>query len=95
MQVAIAREYFPAYARLPRKAQKKADELLRKFTLDPRQASLHYEPIHGAHDRQLRSLRVGDDYRAIVRAPEVGEVFVLLWIDHHDEAYRWAESKRG
>ena len=94
MQVAIAREYFPAYARLPRKAQKKADELLRKFTLDPRQASLHYEPIHGAHDRQLRSLRVGDDYRAIVRAPETGEVFVLLWIDHHDEAYRWAESKR-
>ena len=34
MQVAIARDYFPAYARLPRKAQSKADDFLRKFTAD-------------------------------------------------------------
>ncbi|MFT3770137.1 MAG: AAA family ATPase [Minicystis sp.] len=94
IQVAIARDYFPAYARLPRKAQRKADELLRKFTADPRQASIHYEPIRGAHDKQLRSVRVGDDYRAVIREPEHGEVFLLLWIDHHDEAYRWAASKQ-
>ncbi len=94
MQVAIAREYFPAYARLPRKAQRKADEFLRKFTSDPRQASIHYEPIRGAHDQQLRSVRIGDDYRAVIRAPEHGEVFLLLWVDHHDEAYRWAASKQ-
>jgi superfamily I DNA/RNA helicase/mRNA-degrading endonuclease RelE of RelBE toxin-antitoxin system len=79
---------------LPRKAQRKADELLRKLMTDPRQASIHYEPIRGAHDRQLRSLRVGDDYRAVIRAPETGEVFLLLWVDHHDEAYRWAASKQ-
>jgi mRNA-degrading endonuclease RelE of RelBE toxin-antitoxin system len=94
MQVAIARDYFPAYARLPRKAQRKADEFLRKFTADPRQASIHYEPIQGAHDRQLRSVRIGDDYRAVVREPERGEVFLVLWVDHHDDAYRWAASKR-
>lgn len=94
MQVAIARDYFPAYARLPRKAQHKADEFLRKFTADPTQASIHYEPIRGAQDRQLHSVRIGDDYRAIVRAPERGDVFLLLWVDHHDEAYRWAASKR-
>ncbi|WP_437737337.1 UvrD-helicase domain-containing protein [Sorangium sp. So ce1335] len=94
MQVAIAREYFPAYARLPRKVQRKADEFLRKFTADPRQPSIHYEPIRGARDPQLRSARIGDDYRAIVREPEAGDVFLLLWIDHHDEAYRWAASKR-
>ncbi|WP_437986666.1 UvrD-helicase domain-containing protein [Sorangium sp. So ce117] len=94
MQVAIARDYFPAYARLPRKAQHKADEFLRKFTTDSTQASIHYEPIRGAQDKQLRSVRIGDDYRAIVRAPERGDVFVLLWVDHHDEAYRWAASKR-
>lgn len=94
VQVAIARDYFPAYARLPRKAQRKADELLRKFTADPKQPSIHYEPIQGAHDRQLRSVRIGDDYRAIVRAPERGDVFLLLWVDHHDEAYRWAASKQ-
>ncbi len=94
MQVAIARDYFPAYARLPRKAQNKADDFLRKFAADPRQASIHYEPIRGAQDKQLRSVRIGDDYRAIVRAPERGDAFLLLWVDHHDEAYRWASSKR-
>ena len=94
MQVAIARDYFPAYARLPRKAQNKADDFLRKFAADPKQPSLHYEPIRGAQDKQLRSVRVGDDYRAIVRAPERGDAFVLLWVAHHDEAYRWAASKR-
>jgi DNA-directed RNA polymerase alpha subunit/mRNA-degrading endonuclease RelE of RelBE toxin-antitoxin system len=94
MQVAIARDYFPAYARLPRKAQNKADDFLRKFTTDPKQASIHYEPVRGAQDKQLRSVRIGDDYRAIIRAPEHGDVFLLLWVDHHDEAYRWAASKR-
>jgi superfamily I DNA/RNA helicase len=94
MRVAIAREYFAAYARLPRKAQRNADELLRKLAADPRQASLHYEPIRGAHDAQLRSLRVGDDHRAVIREPESGEVFLLLWVDHHDEAHRWAASKQ-
>lgn len=92
-QVAIAANYFPAYARLPRKAQRKADEFIRKFRLDPKQASIHYEPIVSASDKQLRSVRVGDDYRAIVRAPEQGDLFILLYVDHHDEAYRWAEGK--
>ncbi len=93
-KVAIAANYFPAYARIPRKAQRKADEFIRKFQFDPKQASIHYEPIGGASDKQLRSVRVGDDYRAIVRAPEQGDLFILLYIDHHDEAYRWAEGKQ-
>ncbi len=93
-RVAIAAGYFPAYAELPRKAQRKADEFIRKFTTDPKQASIHYEPLHATADRQLRSVRIGDDYRAIIRAPEKGDVFLLLWVDHHDEAYRWAQSKR-
>ena len=93
-RVALAAGYFPAYARLPRKAQRKADEFIRKFTTDPKQPSIHYEPLRGAADSQLRSVRIGDDYRAIIRAPEQGDIFVLLWVDHHDEAYRWAQSKQ-
>jgi superfamily I DNA/RNA helicase/mRNA-degrading endonuclease RelE of RelBE toxin-antitoxin system len=93
-QIAIASGVFPAFARLPRKAQRKCEEFFRKFTQDPKQASIHYEPIERAADKQLRSVRIGDDYRAIVRAPESGDVFMLLHVDHHDEAYRWAESKQ-
>src|SRR5690606_41244890 len=94
-QVAIASGFFPAYARLPRKAQRKLDEFFRKFTVDPKQPSIHYEPVQGAEDRQLRSVRIGDDYRAIIRAPEAGDVFLMLHVEHHDEAYRWAGAKRS
>ena len=26
--------------------------------------------------------------------PISGDVYVLLYVDHHDEAYRWAEKRR-
>lgn len=90
---AVAVSYFEAYARLPRKAQRKADEFLRKFREDPKQPSIHLEPLHGV-DPLMRSARIGDDYRIILHAPQQGELFLLLWVDHHDEAYRWAEGKR-
>jgi mRNA-degrading endonuclease RelE of RelBE toxin-antitoxin system len=93
-QLAISKDYFPAYARLPRKAQRKADEFLAKFQRDSTAASLHLERVHGTIDPQLRSARIGDDYRVILRAPERGDVFLVLWADHHDEAYRWASSKQ-
>lgn len=93
-KLAISKDYFPAYARLPRKAQRKADEFLRKFEQDSTSLGIHLEPLHGAVDRQLRSARIGDDYRMILRAPERGDMFLVLWADHHDEAYRWAETKQ-
>ncbi len=92
-RLAISKDYFPAYARLPRKAQRKADEFLVKFQRDSTASALHVEPIH-ALDPQLRSARIGDDYRVILRAPETGDVYLVLWVDHHDEAYRWAASKQ-
>ena len=93
-RLAISKDYFPAYAGLPRKAQRKADEFLRKFEQDSTAAAIHLEPIQRSVDKQLRSARIGDDYRMIVRAPEQGDVFLVLWADHHDEAYRWAATKQ-
>lgn len=93
-RIAISKDYFPAYARLPRKAQRKADEFLVKFQRDSTSAAIHLEPLHRMADPQIRSARIGDDYRLILRAPEAGDVFLLLYADHHDEAYRWAATKQ-
>jgi len=93
-QLAISKDYFVAYARLPRKAQRKADEFLGKFQKDSTSAALHLEPLHRTVDPWLRSARIGDDYRVILRAPERGDVYLILWADHHDEAYRWAATKQ-
>ncbi len=32
-------------------------------------------------------------YRAIIRVPDTGEDFYLLWIDNHDEAMDWAKNR--
>ncbi len=57
------------------------------------QAGLHLEPVTGARDPKVRSARVGGDYRTIIIAPEQGDTYLLVYVAHHDEAYRWGSGK--
>jgi mRNA-degrading endonuclease RelE of RelBE toxin-antitoxin system len=82
------------FGRLPAKVQKKVSELIRKFEEDSTQASINLEKIEQTADEKVRSARVGDDWRAIVIAPQQGDTFLLMHVDHHDEAYRWCRNKR-
>ena len=59
---------------------------------DATRPGLGFEHLEGVHDRHVQSLRVDRDLRAI--AWHDGDVAVLLYVDHHDAAYRWAESAR-
>jgi mRNA-degrading endonuclease RelE of RelBE toxin-antitoxin system len=93
-QLMLHREVLKNFGRLPAKMQKKVYDLIRKFEEDSTQASLHLEPIEMARDPKVRSARVGDDYRAIVIAPQRGDTYLLMHVDHHDEAYRWCKNKR-
>lgn len=43
-------------------------------------------------DQSFRSIRVNRDLRLIVSESKKG--YILLYIDHHDQAYKWAENKR-
>ena len=55
---------------------------------------INFEKIEAGIDKNICSVRIDDTYRAIVvRQPESG-VFILLWVDHHDEAYDWAKRKK-
>lgn len=92
--VAIYDEFLTAFAALPRTQQRKVNAFLRKFRQDPTQASIHYEHISTFRDQNLRTVRIDLTYRAVVLAPDEGRVFVLLWVDHHDEAIAWARNKR-
>lgn len=35
-------------------------------------------------------MRIDQTYRGIVLKPEQGAVYMLMWVDKHDEAYDWA-----
>jgi AAA domain/UvrD-like helicase C-terminal domain len=92
--VAIADDFLDAFARIPRAQQKKVREFMSKFKADPRSAAIHYEKIHGVKDEKIRTVRIDQQYRAVILHPEQGEVFVLLWVDNHDEAMAWAAKRK-
>lgn len=87
--VALSQEFLEAYARIPRRKQGKVMAMVTKFRENPRSPGLNYETL-ATPDPNLRSIRVDDEYRAIVLKPEHGNVYVLLWVDKHDDAYTWA-----
>lgn len=93
-RVAIFDDFFEAFGRLPQAQQKKVREFLRKFRSNPTDPAINYEKIQSFVDPNLRTVRIGLDYRAIILKPDAGNVFGLLWVDHHDEAMAWAKNKR-
>ncbi len=94
-QLMLHREVLKNFGKLPAKVQKKIYELIKKFEVDSKQAGMHLEPLEPmVKDKKVRSARVGDDYRAIIIAPEQGDTFLLMYVDHHDKAYRWCANKQ-
>lgn len=91
--VAIANEFLEAFSRVPRAQQRKFQEFTRKFQADPTSAAINYEKIHSIKDPRVRTVRIDQKYRGIVLRPEEGNVFVLVWVDNHDEAMAWAEKR--
>ena len=92
-RLAVAKSFLEAYSRLPKKQQKKVREFTERFQEDPTRSGLNFERLEGARDPKVRSLRVDQTYRVIVVQPERGDVILCVWVDHHDEAYRWVERK--
>lgn len=91
--VAIASEFLTAFARIPPAQQKRVREFTEKFQSNPTSSSINYEKIHGMKDPKVRTVRVSLAYRAVILHPERGDVYVLVWVDHHDEAMAWAKEK--
>lgn len=94
VKVAISADFLTAFAALPRQIQGKVTEFINKFRNNPQAPGINYEKISGGMDKKIWSVRIDDTYRGItVRQPETG-VYLLLWVDHHDEAYDWARNKK-
>jgi len=91
--VAIASEFLDAFARIPRAQQKKVREFTEKFRADPKSAAINYEKIHAVKDPKVRTVRIDQKYRAIILHPDQGDVYILTWVDNHDEAMAWAEKR--
>lgn len=82
-----------AITRLPKSQQEKIHPFLVEFRRNPTGPGFNYEKIRGAKDKKLRSIRLDQAYRVIVARPEKGNVYLMLWVDKHDDAYAWAQNR--
>jgi len=94
VKVAISSDFLTSFARLPRHVQGKVTEFVNKFRNNPTSPGINYEKISNGVDKKIYSVRIDDTYRGIVVRQEETGVYLLLWVDHHDEAYQWASRKR-
>jgi len=94
IKVAISSDFLKAFARIPGAQQKKVREFVDRFQKDPTAPGMNYETIRNCIDPNLRSARIDQTYRAIILKPAVGNVYMLLWVDKHDDAYQWASRRK-
>lgn len=94
VKVAISSDFLTAFARLPRQIQGKVTEFVNKFRNNPMAPGINYEKLNSGLDKKIYSVRIDDTYRGIVVRQQETGVYLLLWVDHHDEAYQWASRKR-
>lgn len=86
-------DFLEAYSKIPRHVQSRVRKFIDEFRRNPMSSGINYERIKGAKDANLRSVRMNDTYRGIVHKPPRGNLYMLLWVDHHDKAYAWAQNR--
>ena len=90
-QIALANSFVAALAGLDASSTKRTVAFLDKLVRQPDWASMHVEIVRDARDRAIRSLRITNDLRAIAHVE--GDRLLLLYVDEHDNAYRWARDR--
>jgi mRNA-degrading endonuclease RelE of RelBE toxin-antitoxin system len=92
--VSLHRTFTDSFTQLPQKIQKSTWDLVFKLKDNPEANGLNFERLKRTTDSHIYSARVNNDYRAIILKPKTEDVFMLAYVDKHDDAYRWAERRR-
>lgn len=91
--LAIDRGFLADLAKLERSVAKRVTEVFDEFD-SATHTGLHLEKIAKARNPRFRSIRIDQFWRGIVLAPERGDVYTLLKVLPHDDAYDWARRSR-
>ena len=92
MHFRIAATFTDSLAKLTGDEQKTAKTTAFDLQIDPSGAGLSFHRIDRAKDRNFWSVRVSRDIRLIVH--RTASSVMLVYVGHHDAAYRWAERRR-
>jgi mRNA-degrading endonuclease RelE of RelBE toxin-antitoxin system len=92
MEFRIADTFTDSLARLPAPDQKAVKTSAFDLQTNPQNPGLQLHRIENSKDRNFWSVRVNRDIRIIVHKTEAS--MLLAYVDHHDDAYAWAERRR-
>lgn len=94
VSVAFSDKYFNSLVRLTPNEQSQANKAVMLFQQDPQHGGLHYEKLTAFKDSKLRSIRANQDVRIILAAAEKENLYLMLYVDHHEPAYDWAAKRK-
>ncbi len=92
MDFRIADTFTDSLAKLTGDEQKAAKTAAFDLQLNPAQPGLSFHKLDRARDPNFWSVRVSRDVRMIVH--RTGRSLLLCYVDHHDDAYQWAERRK-
>ena len=92
MQFRIADTFTASLAKLTGNEQKAVKTTALDLLLTPALPGLQFHKLDRARDPHFWSVRVSRDVRIIVH--RVGKNLMLCYVDHHDNAYQWAERRK-
>ena len=92
MQFRIADSFTKALGRLNAQEQSAAKITVFDLQQDPSAPGLQFHRIDKSKDPNFWSIRSNRDVRVIVH--KTAASFLICYVDHHDDAYRWAERRR-
>lgn len=92
MQTVIADTFSRSLERLQNDEQALVKQAVFDFHMRPAQPGGSFHRIESARDPGFWSFRVNRDLRLIVHQSPTAST--ICYVDHHDDAYRWAESRR-
>ena len=92
MQFLIATTFNESLAKLTERERTRVKETVFDLQVNPAQPGHQLHRVEAARDPGFWSVRVNLDVRIIVHRS--ADNFLLCYVDHHDEAYRWAERRK-
>ena len=92
MDFRIADTFTGSLAKLTGNEQKAVKTTAFDLQMNPARPALRFHKLDGARDPNFWSVRVSRNVRIIVH--RTGNSLMLCYVDHHDDAYQWAERRK-
>ena len=92
MKFLIADTFPKALSKLTAQEQKSVKTSVFDLQIDPANPGLKFHRIDKSKDENFWSMRVSRDIRLIIH--KTANSFLVCYVDHHDDAYAWAERRR-